>query len=82
VGSFLPGAPNAFDTGTITVKEDGTGLGWVFYIWNSRNDAPALERILQTQRLALLREAAFRGLKVHVWHEDASGNIDQVQVDL
>ena len=81
VGSFLAGTVNSFDIGTITVRENGTNLAWLFYIWNSRDDEPALRRILQTQRLALLREAAFRKLTVHVFHQNDSSLIDQVQVD-
>ena len=80
VGSFLPGSPNAFDIGNFTLREAATGATWLFYIWNARSDAPALERVLHTQRLALAREAAFRGATVHVWHEEGSSNIDQMKV--
>jgi len=54
----------------------------VFYLWNSRADAPALLRVLQTQRLALVREAAFRHSVVHIWHETDSSLVDEIQVDI
>lgn len=82
LGSFLPGTVNAFDIGTITVTEAGTGASWLFYLWNSRSDEAALQRILHTQRLALAREAAFRNLTVHVWHQSDSSIVDQFQVDV
>ena len=82
VRSFLPGSVNSFDIGTITVKETGTNAEWLFYIWNSRDNEAALRRILQTQRLALVREAAFRKLTVRVSHEDESSLIDGIQVDI
>jgi len=82
LGSFLQNTVNAFDIGTVTLHESATGNDWVFYLWNSRADAPALQRVLQTQRLALVREAAFRKLVVHLWHELDSSLVDEVQVDI
>jgi hypothetical protein len=82
VGSFLGGTVNSFDIGTITVKETKTGASWLFYIWNSRDDDTAVHRILETQRLALTREAAFRKLTVHIWHQDDSSVVDEIQVDI
>jgi hypothetical protein len=82
VGSFLTGTVNSFDIGSITVKETTTNLTWLFYIWNSRDNETALRRILQTQRLALVREAAFRKLTVHVFHQNDSSLIDSIQVDI
>ena len=82
VGSFLQETVNAFDIGTVTLRETATGADWVFYLWNSRADAPALQRVLQTQRLALAREAAFRKLVVHLWHEIDSSLVDEMQVDI
>jgi hypothetical protein len=82
VGSFLPGGVNEFDIGTITLKETTTGTSWLFYLWNSRSDAPAIQRVLQTQRLALAREAAFRKLTVHVWHDSDSSIVSEMQVDI
>lgn len=81
LGSFLQGTVNAFDIGTVTLRET-TGAEWVFYLWNSRADAPALLRVLQTQRLALAREAAFRNRVVHLWHETDSSLVDEIQVDI
>ena len=54
----------------MTLHETASGADWVFYLWNSRADAPALQRVLQTQRLALAREAAFRNRVVHLWHAE------------
>lgn len=82
LGSFLQGTVNAFDIGTVTLRETSTGADWVFYLWNSRADAPALLRVLQTQRLALAREAAFRDLVVHLWHESDSSLVDEIQVNI
>ena len=82
LGSFLPGTPNSFDTCAITIKETGTNKSFLFRLWNLRDAEPALKRILATQRLALVREAAFRKLTVHVFHPDDSDLVDQVQVDI
>jgi hypothetical protein len=82
VASFLTGTPNSFDIGAITVKETSTGTSWFFYIWNSRDDAPAVYRVLQSQRLALVREAAFRKLKVHCFHDNDSSVLTEITVDI
>jgi len=82
LGSFLQGTVNAFDIGTVTLHETASGADWVFYLWNSRADAPALQRVLQTQRLALAREAAFRNRVVHLWHETDSSLVDEIQADI
>ena len=82
VYSFLTGTVNSFDTGTITVKETSTGISWLFYLWSSRDDELPVRRITQTQRLALVREAAFRKLTVHVYAESDSGLVDGIQVDM
>jgi hypothetical protein len=81
VGSFLQGSVNAFDIGTVTLQT-ATGADWIFFLWISRADAPALQRVLQTQRLALAREAAFRKRVVHLWHEIDSSLVDEIQVDI
>jgi hypothetical protein len=82
VRSFLTGTFNSFDIGTITVKETSTGISWLFYLWNSRDDELPVRRITQTQRLALAREASFRKLTVHVFAESDSGLVDGIQVDV
>jgi hypothetical protein len=82
LGSFLTGTVNSFDIGTITVKETSTGQSWLFYLWNSRDDEPAVRRVLQSQRLALAREAAFRKLTVHVFHQNDSSVVEQFVVDI
>jgi len=82
VASFLPGTVNSFDVGAITMKEAGTGISWFFYIWNSRDDAPAVQRVLESQRLALVREAAFRKLTVHVFHDNDSSLLSEITVDI
>lgn len=82
VSSFLPGTINAFDIGAITVKEKSTGADWFFYVWNTRDDAPALTRVINSQRLALVREAAFRKLPVKVTHQSDSSVLDSIQVDI
>lgn len=80
VGSFLSGGTNEFDVGNFTLKEASTNATWLFYIWNAKSGAPAVQRVLHSQRLALAREAAFRKATVHVWHEEGSSNIDQMKV--
>jgi len=82
VNSFLQGAVNAFDLCNITVKEAGTGTDWLFHLWQTRDDDPAVRRVVETQRLALVREAAFRNLTVHVFAQPDSGFIDGIQVDI
>jgi hypothetical protein len=83
VGSFLPDTVNSFDIGTITVLDNATPpVQWLFYLWNSRDAEPALRRILQSQRLALAREAAFRKLTVHINHQSDSSIVDSIQVDI
>ena len=79
LGSWLAGTINAFDVCIVTIDEPGTG-SWAMFLWNSRADAPVVDRILHTQRLALAREAAFRNLTVQVWHESDSSIIDQIKV--
>ncbi len=79
--SFLAGSFNSFDIGTITVREAGTGISWLFYLWNSRDDELPVRRVTQTQRLALAREAAFRKLTVHVFTQSDSSIVDGIQVD-
>lgn len=82
VGSFLTGTVNSFDIGTITVKETSTGAEWLFYLWSSRDDELPVRRVLQSQRLALVREAAFRKLTIHVFHENDSSIVEEFQVDI
>lgn len=82
VNSFLQGTVNAFDLCNITVKEAGTGTSWLFHLWQSRDDAPAVNRVIESQRLALVREAAFRKLTVHIFAQSDSGFIDGIQVDI
>jgi hypothetical protein len=82
VASFLPGTVNAFDICAINVKETSTGAEWVFHVWNTRDDAPALARVLNTQRLALVREAAFRKLPVRCTHQNDSSVLDAIAVDV
>jgi hypothetical protein len=81
VNSFLQGTVNAFDLCNITVLEEGTGASWLFHLWQSRDDAPAVNRVIESQRLALVREAAFRKLTVHIFAQSDSGFIDGIQVD-
>jgi hypothetical protein len=81
VNSFLQGTVNAFDICNITVKEAGTGTSWLFHLWQSRDDDQAVHRVIETQRLALVREAAFRKLTVHIFAQSDSGFIDGIQVD-
>jgi len=79
--TWLPGGTNEFDTCMLTMQEAG-GATTLMILWNSRSDAPTIERIRQTQRLALAREAAFRNRPVHVWHESGSSIIYSIQVDI
>jgi hypothetical protein len=81
VYSFLPDTTNAFDICNISLKEAGTGIIWLFHLWLSRDDDQAVHRVVESQRLALVREAAFRKLTVHVFSESDSGFVDGVQVD-
>lgn len=81
VNSFLQDTVNAFDLCTISLRETSTGITWLFYLWQSRDDDQAVHRVVETQRLALVREAAFRKLTVHIFAESDSGFIDGLQVD-
>lgn len=82
VNSFLPGTVNAFDLCNFSVKETSTGTTWLFHLWQSRDDDAAVHRVVETQRLALVREAALRKLTVHVFAEPDSGFVDGIQVDM
>lgn len=82
VNSFLPGTVNAFDICNITVKEAVTGTTWLFHLWQSRDDDTTVHRVVESQRLALVREAAFRNLSVHIFAQPDSGFIDGIQVDM
>ena len=79
--SFLPGTVNAFDICNVTVQETSTGQSWLFHLWNARDDDTPVHRVTQSQRLALVREAAFRKLTVHVFAESDSALIDGITVD-
>lgn len=82
LGTLLAGGVNEFDLAMITLKSD-TGFEQLFFLWISRNNVPAVERIRHTQRLALAREAAFRKLPVHLIHgQIQSGIVDEIQVDI
>ena len=77
-----PGFPNPIDVGAITLHETTTGISWVFYLWVSHAQDPAVDRVLASQRLALIREAAFRKLTVHVLHDAASDLANEITVDI
>lgn len=82
VNSFLQGTINAFDICNISVRETSTGTTWLFHLWQSRDDDTAVHRVVETQRLALVREAAFRKQTVHIFAQSDSGFIDGLQVDI
>ena len=81
VMSFLPGTVNAFDIANISVRETSTGQTWLFHLWQSRDDDTPVHRVVESQRLALVRDAAFRKLTVHVFAQPDSGFVDGIQVD-
>lgn len=81
LGSWLAGSVNAFDVCIVTLQE-ANGGSWAMFLWNSRADAPTIDRILQTQRLALAREAAFRKLTVRLLHASASSIVDHIKVEI
>ena len=82
VSSFLQDTINAFDICNFSLNETSTGTTWLFHLWQSRDDDQAVHRVIETQRLALVREAAFRNLTVHVFAEPGSGVVDGIQVDM
>ena len=83
VGSFFTGGPDPIDMGAITLKETSTGLAFVLHLWVSHSNEPALQRVLQSQRLALVREAAFRNLTVRVTTPSTTSDlIETIQVFL
>lgn len=81
VTNYLQGGVNAFDICNISLTETSTGVSWLFHLWQSRDDDAAVHRVIESQRLALVREAAFRHLTVHVFAEPDSGFVDGIQVD-
>lgn len=81
LNTWLPGGVNEFDTCMVTLQE-ANGATSLMILWNSRPNAPTVERIRQTQRLALAREAAFRRLPVHLGHDAGSSVIDWIKVDI
>jgi hypothetical protein len=82
VMSFLQGGPNAFDLANISLTETSTGTTWLFHLWQSRDDDTPVHRVVESQRLALAREAAFRKLTVHVFAQPDSGFVDGLSVDI
>ncbi len=82
VASFLVGGPNEFDVGAITMTETSTGISWFFYLWLTHVDDPAVQRVLNAQRLALVREAAFRKLPVHAFNTGVSSTLTEITVDI
>jgi len=82
VYSFLPGTANAFDICNVTLKETSTGTSWLFHLWNARDDDAPVHRVTQSQRLAFVREAAFRKLTVHIFAESDSALVDGFTVDI
>jgi hypothetical protein len=82
VASFLVGGPAEFDVGAITLKETSTGISWFFYLWLTHVDDSAVQRVLNSQRLALVREAAFRKLPVHAFNDGVSSTLTEITVDI
>ena len=82
VASFLEGSDNAFDVAALTMTETSTGFSWFFYIWLTFDSDPAVERVKGSQRLALVREAAFRKLPVHVFADANSSVLTELTVDI
>jgi len=81
LATITPGFPNAIDVGAIYLKETSTGNTWLFYLWVSHAADPAVNRVLQSQRLALVREAAFRHLTVHVFTDGVDNTANEITVD-
>ncbi len=75
------GGINAFDICFVTVIETTTNVSWLFTLWSARDDDSPVHRVTQSQRLALVRETAFRKLTVHIFAESDSGLVDGIQVD-
>ena len=69
-------------TDSLLRLQEANGGSWAMFLWNSRADAPTIDRILQTQRLALAREAAFRKLTVRLLHASASSIVDHIKVEI
>lgn len=82
VYTFLTGSINEFDYGKIIVNETATNTSWVFFLWESGVNDLAVHRVQQSQRMALLREAAFRNLTVHIYAEPDSSIVDGFTVDI
>ena len=81
LATFFPGSPSAVDACMVTLEEASTATT-IFFLWVSRPNTSTYNRILETQRLALAREAAFRRLTVHLFHESGSSIVDQIKVDM
>jgi hypothetical protein len=64
------------------VKETSTNLSWVFFLWQAGVSDLPVHRVQQSQRMALLREAAFRKLTVHIYAESDSSIVDGFTVDI
>jgi len=82
LATITPGFPNAIDVGAFTLLETATNLSWLFYLWVSHAADPPIDRVLQSQRIALLREAAFRKLTVHAFHDPDSDSVFEITVDI
>ena len=81
LATITPGFPNAIDVGAFTLLETSTHISWLFYLWVSHAADPPIDRVLQAERVALLREAAFRHLTVHAFHDPASDSVFEITVD-
>ena len=81
LATITPDFPNAIDVGAIYLNETSTGITYLFYLWVSHAADPAVNRVLQSQRLALVREAAFRNLTVHIFTDDVSNTANEITVD-
>lgn len=82
LATITPGFPNAIDVGAFHLLETATGINWFFYLWISHAADPPIDRVLQSQRIALLREAAFRKLTVHAFHDPTDQSVFEITVDI
>ena len=81
LGTLLAGSPTETDFCAITVKETSSGKLFVFHLWSVRIADLPEHRVEQSQRLAVAREAAFRKLTVHLFHDSTASLVDQIQID-
>jgi hypothetical protein len=66
--------------GTVHVREDGTNTLEVFLLWVNLSNQSAFDRILQTAWIGMIRDSIGQGLRLRIFHGNASAFIETLEV--